>query len=521
MPLRRLLSGWWSGTRGVAVILLFGLALAGLAARALISYNPDDNHFAMAAQLVADGYTPYLDFPFFQMPYTPYIYALGLAAQLTSLKFVSLRLISILFCFASVAAVYVGCKAIAKSHRVAIAVALIYSSSEYLNLAAEQLNSYAIANFFAILSFTALVVARRHFDLSAFLSGVCLGAAIGSKLYYVVLAPPLLAFAAASVNLPNRRVALKLAAMWLLGVAIALIPVCVLALRDPAIFWFDNFGYHMLNAQWRELTNFNRGMSWAGKLDFLTQILSTPVFLATGILGYFFFSRFRENFISHFIDISRVEVRIFFLAAATLSLALAAAMVPKPLWESYFLAPLPFALFVLASLFRLNGESASLKQKYWDVHMLSVAVIVSIMTVPANLHLVRRATDVNEWSTLAFHRHGQKIRNHLAEQGRVGTLISFENLYAIEGRIPMPREMAGGVFAYRVGNLMARDLRSRTRILSPSTINQFLDSNPPQAILIGTRFPAFDKDLLNYATSRNFHESGLKIPDHRLFVRVR
>ncbi len=128
--------------------------------------------------------------------------------------------------------------------------------------------------------------------------------------------------------------------------------------------------------------------------------------------------------------------------------------------------------------------------------MLNVAVIVSILTVPANLHLVRRATDLNEWSTLAFQRDGQKIRNYLAAHGQIGTLISFETLYAIEGGIPAPREMAGGVFAYRVGNLMASDLRSRTRILSPSTINQFLDSNPPQAILIGTRFPAFDKDLL-------------------------
>ena len=501
--------------------LLFGLVMAGLAARAVLSYNPDDNHFAMAAHLVSAGYTPYLDFPFFQMPYTPYIYALGLEAQLTPLKYVSLRLITLLFCFASIAIVYLGCKAIAKNNRVAIAGALLYSSSEYLNLAVEQLNSYAIANFFAILSVTVLVVARRRFGLSAFLSGVCLGAAIGSKLYYVILAPPLLAFGCASVSPFSGRAAPRLAACWIAGLALALAPAFVLAMRDPIVFRFDNFGYHMLNAQWRELTNFNRGMSWAGKLAFLTRILSTPVFLATGILGYFFFSRFRENFISHFIGISRVEVRIFFLAAATLSLALAAAMVPKPLWESYFLAPLPFALFVLASLFRLNGESASLKQKYWDVHMLSVAVIVSIMTVPANLHLVRRASDVNEWSTLAIHRHGQKIRNHLAEQGRVGTLISFENLYAIEGRIPVSREMAGGVFAYRVGNLMARDLRSRTRILSPSTINQFLDSNPPQAILIGTRFPEFDKDLLNYATSRNFHESGLKIPDHRLFVRVR
>ncbi len=189
---------------------------------------------------------------------------------------------------------------------------MLYASSPYLSLAADQLNSYAIANFFAILSVTLLVVARRRFGLSVFLSGVCLGAAVGSKLYYVVLAPPLLAFAFASVSPFSPRAALRLAACWMVGFALALVPAMVLALRDPAIFWFDNFGYHVLNTQWRESTNFNRGMSWAGKLEFLTQILSSPVFLATGVLGYLFFSRFRDNFISHFLGISRIEVRIFF-----------------------------------------------------------------------------------------------------------------------------------------------------------------------------------------------------------------
>lgn len=501
--------------------LLFGLTIAGLAARAVLSYNPDDNHFATAAHLVAAGYTPYLDFPFFQMPYTPYIYALALETQLTPFKYVSLRLITLLFCFASIAIVYLGCKAIAKNNCVAIAGALLYSSSEYLNLAAEQLNSYAIANFFAVLSFTVLVIARRHFGFSAFLSGLCLGGAIGSKLYYVALVPPLLAYAAVAASPAITRAALTPATLWLLGLAVALIPACVLALGNPEVFWFDNYGYHLLNTKWRELTNFNRGMSWPGKLEFLTRVLGTPVFLATGILGYFFFWRFRDSFVSHFRGLSRGEVRIVFLASATFILALATSMTPTPLWESYFLAPLPFALFVLASLVRLNAETATLKQPHWDIHMLNVAVIVSLLTIPTNLYFVRRATNVNEWTTLAFYKHGQTIRNYLTQQGRRGTLISFENLYAIEARLPVPREMAGHVFGYRVGDRMTSDLRARSRILSASTISQFLDANPPAGILIGTRFKAYEQDLLQYATSRGYHEAGLNIPDHRLFIRAR
>lgn len=44
-----------SGTVRVVLGLLFGLAIAGLAAIAVVSYDPDDNHFATAVNLVADG----------------------------------------------------------------------------------------------------------------------------------------------------------------------------------------------------------------------------------------------------------------------------------------------------------------------------------------------------------------------------------------------------------------------------------------------------------------------------------
>ncbi len=510
-------SSVWRSRIGLGVLLL-GLAVAALAARAVVSYNSDDSHFAMAAQLVAEGHTPYLDFPFFQTPYAPYIYAAALAAQLSPYKYLSLRLVNLLFCLASIAIVYFACKKISGNDRVALAGTLLFASSEYLNQAAEQLNSYGIANLFAVLSFTILVVAHRRVGLSALLSGLCLGGAIGSKLYYVVLAPPLLVFASTAATPCSPRISLRLGGAWLVGLGFGLAPAGLLALRDATVFWFDNYGYHLLNAEWRESTNFERGMSIPGKLKFLTQVLATPVFLATAILGYFLYSRVRSDAPFQFTRVAHREVRIFLLAFASVAVTFAAAMIPRPLWASYFLAPLPFSVFVLASLYKVINEAPSLKPQPWDTHMLNVALIVCALTIPVNVHAVRRAMNVDAWSTVAIHKQGQSIRRELVRHGPVGTLMTFETLFAIEGGFPLYKETAGGVFGYRVGDLMPSDLRARCGILSPATIGRFLDTHPHLGILIGTRFPAFDKDLLAYAASRGYRESGLKIPEHRLFA---
>ena len=78
--------------------------------------------------------------------------------------------------------------------------------------------------------------------------------------------------------------------------------------------------------------------------------------------------------------------------------------------------------------------------------------------------------------------------------------------------------MAGGVFGYRVGNLMASDLRARTRILSSSTINEFLDSNPPQAILIGTRFAALVLFVFNIVAVISYPDLGaVGLRDHQIW----
>lgn len=504
----------------VALAALLATTLLAMTARAVMNYHSDDNHFAMGAQLVADGYTPYVDFSYFQMPYASFIFGAVLKAQLSAYKYLTLRLTNLVFCLASIALIYIICSNVARSKRVAIACVLLYASSEFLNLAAEQLNSYAIANFFGILAFATLIATVGSPASRAFFSGICLGAAMASKLYYALLIPIILVCAIAITQPLERRMVLQTALACLTGLAFALSPVALIAAIDPEAFWFDNYGYHILNSKYRELSQSGEGMTFPAKLKFITQMFSKPVFLATGVLGLILFSFAYRHGTARCINGTRLDNRIFFVTLGSFASMLAAAIVPRPLWPSYFLAPLPFAIIALACLYGIGQKTEGFRRLSWDRHVINVAAFVALLSFPTNLHLLRKATSIDAWSTVTVHQQGHRIRNIMTEHGRIENLLAFEGLYAIEAGLPFYRQIAGTTFAYRVGDLMDDNLRVRRNIIYKGNINQVLQTKPPLGILVSSRFDKFNSESLKYATTNNYREIDIQMPDHRFFVSV-
>ena len=493
---------------------LLALSVLAMAARAVMNYHSDDNHFAMGAQLVAEGYTPYVHFPYFQMPYAAYIFGTVLKFDLGIYKYLTLRLVNLTFCLAAITVIYFICLEAAKSKIVALAGVLLLSSSEFLNLAVEQLNSYAIANFFAILSFGSLLIANQSANRRIFLSSLFLGAAIASKLYYVLLAPPLLVFAMALSQPPTRRAILPACALWCAGLAVALIPVGLIAAVDPAAFVFGNYGYHILNSEYRELSQSGDGMSLSAKLKFLAQIFGKPIYLSVVIFGIFLIPYVRRHFTTR-----QFEHRALLAAAGSFSFMLIAAMVPRPLWPSYFLAPLPFAVISLAYMYGIAGNTEELRKQPWDLRLASVAIFVASLAIPTNLYQLKRAMNVDSWSTVTIHEHGKQLHDLVVGQGINGKLLAFEGLYAIEAGLPFYRQMAGANFAYRVGDLMDDHLRARSHVTSKINIASVLDASPPAAILLSSRFDRFNSEILKYAMTNKYIEFQTQLPEHRLFIR--
>lgn len=506
--------------RYVALAGLLALSLLAMTARAVMTYHSDDNHFAMGAQLVADGYKPYADFPYFQMPYASYIFGAVLKAQLSPYKYLTLRLANLAFCIGSIALLYLVCSRVAGSRRVALAGALLFSSSQFLNFAAEQLNSYAIANFFALVSFATLTVVDQPPTRRAFLSGFFLGAAIASKLYYLLLAVPMLVYAITLIQPATRRSAVRTGLSWSTGFALVLLPVAALAAIDPAVFWFDNFGYHVLNSTYREVAQSGDGMTAATKLRFLVRMLATPAYLSVLILGLVLFARTNGHLRMQYASASGSGNRTVFLAAASVAVMFVAAVTPRPLWSSYFLAPLPFAIIALACLYRTANEVEKATDQPWDRSVMNVAILVAALSVPSDLYRLKRASNVDAWATVTVHRDGQRIRDLVTGRGRDAPLLAFEGLYAMEAGMPFYRQMAGATFAYRVGDLMDGSLRVRSSITSKGNIAALLDADPPSGILVSARFDEFNGEMLNYAATNHYREIDAKMPRHRLLVRA-
>jgi hypothetical protein len=108
----------------------------------------------------------------------------------------------------------------------------------------------------------------------------------------------------------------------------------------------------------------------------------------------------------------------------------------------------------------------------------------------------------------------------MIEHGSIENLLAFEGLYAIEAGLPFYRQIAGTTFAYRVGDLMDDNLRVRRNIIYKGNINQVLQTKPPLGILVSSRFDKFNSESLKYATTNNYREVDIQMPDHRFFVSV-
>ena len=500
------------------VYLVLTILVVGLLAKTVVEYMGDDNHFMSAGYLLSKGDVLYSDFVYIQMPYAPYIYALILKAGFSSFSYLSLRLFNLLFLLAAVLVVYSSCKRLSNNRFVGLACMLLFTSSSQLRDAAHQLNSYAMANCFAVLSFFFIIRPNRNNKLLIFFSGAFLGAAIGSKLYYLSLLPALLVFA----YLSNNRLALKKEILsvfiWLIGLTSALAPAGLLYLRDPDAFIFGNLKYHFLNTQWRELTGFKTGMTLAGKVQFLTDTFGAVPYFCILLLCFLLASRLYWNSLRLKNCFISEKGNYLMLSSCLFVLALAASLTPTPLWNSYFLAPLPFALFTLASLWRIISENNNTSRLLTDV--IVAAFLVGILNLPTALYRILQASHITNWKTIAMHYQGQHLAQLLSERHLTGKVLSFENIFAIEGRLSIYRVMVPGDFGYRIGDLMSDELKKRYHIISSNNLFAYLDADPPLAILIGgAEFRQFDDDILKYASSREFEEVPTDIPGRRLFIR--
>jgi hypothetical protein len=225
-------SGW------ITVLVAALLPLPVVALNRLV--DGDEGYYLMAARLVREGQVPYRDFFYPQSPLLPHVYAVlpGGSWQLA-------RLFTALV--AAVLALLVGREVVDLTGRRGVgALAVIATTMSGFALAwTSVVKTYAVGGLLLFLAYR-LTRTRGSTSRGALTAGLVLGLAVLVRLN---LALPGLALLAAVVwsGGPARQ-QLRRALAFVLGTALGLLPLGILASTGWERTWFNLLGYHAMRS---------------------------------------------------------------------------------------------------------------------------------------------------------------------------------------------------------------------------------------------------------------------------------
>lgn len=317
--LHLLVAGWFAGQRPI---------------------DGDEGYYGLAARLVAEGKTPYVDFFYPQAPLLPYVYAPA-ASLIGAPQLPWLRGVSVLLSTAAVAlmAMWLATR-LATRPGVAIAAGLLIALGPELLTWTTTVKTYAFtsaATAAALLACSRATAGARQGPLWALGGGAALGIAASGRLLFApaAFAPAVLFVLVARWRRPSAALS------WLVGAALGLLPVWLFWTGDPDRFWFNNVAYHDL--RFSALENAPSWQRAVAALETLgVSLMSNPGLLLLLALAVWEASAWRSR------DGDEPDPA----AAAGLLLAVvytATCLLPDPVYMQYFTGGLPVMLLPAAA----------------------------------------------------------------------------------------------------------------------------------------------------------------------------
>lgn len=473
-------------------------------------FDHNEHMYVAAGYLISQGLMLYSDFSYLQMPYLPFVY--GLLIKLfggVGGLFLG-KLVNFLF---FVGSAWILGKLSLRFSRSPVYTALIvflFLMNVITLRAAFEASNYVAPIFF---SFLAVYLFVRAFDkrlkgYDLVLSGFFLMMSVCIKLYYLPLfAPFVLVLFASAWRLNNGALPIQPLVSFTSGAVIGALPVAYFVLNDFDAFWFNNVGYHNLNAEWREMTGYSR-MTLDSKFDFFTKKLGRADVLL--VIVFSFFALFVSLMSIRKQGQSTLSGCVpYVLALMLLLFSFVVVFVPSPMFKQYFALPVSFVFMACAMM---NMEFLG-KRKAWVIGFL---IVLSIHTVnkgfefrwPAERALVH----------VQIERGAKKIKALMAERGVDGKLATLSPLYGLEAGLDIYPEFSTGPFLYRVGNLMSEQNQKKMIGTSADSLIEFLDAEPPGAILVGFE-KKFDDKLREYAKARAYKLVPEAVLEGELYIR--
>ena len=514
MTRRMIAFGGLKAITGV-VWLVAGLLALGLLGMTLANRAHNEQMYVAAGYLLSQGQRLYTDFAFVQMPYMPWVYAAVYSVTGASYYLLKAKLVT-WACLAGA-----GWLLTARSQRAggdtlfAATLLTLFLANYYTIKAVEEASNYALPLLLGLVAYVVFlrgVEGRMRLSLAAGLAGLALGGAVGTKLYYAMLALP---FGLVALRYPRelpfvRRLAQGVGGLALGGL-VGLGPVAVYALGDWDRFAFNNLGYHVLNAQWRLQSGFTDGMTLGSKLDMARDLAINPnylvleLWLAVALL---------------LVGMWRPTAGTLLAAGCSLT-ALVTAFVPSPLFSQYFAMPVPFLALWMAELY--GGADAAARRLLTRLALVCAVAAILVVLPRHTAALTRLVTPNDSWAGIVSVADSRAIRDALDEAGafdpteplRVATLSPVA---ALETHLAFYPELATGSFVYRIGDLLTPEQRAAYVATSPGTLAALLDARPPSAILIGDEGDA-EIPLREYAEQHGFRRVEVALDAGELWVR--
>ena len=335
-----------------------------------------------------------------------------------------------------------------------------------------------------------------HFRQSAIVwlaSGLLMGFAVGTRLSFALAVIPFTLAILLLPETPHRR-KLYLLGTFLGGALLGLLPAISLAILAPTTFVFDNWTYHQLNQVYWQQQGYERASDLGSKLAYLKDVVMEPGSMALFVAFLLFgvpalISALRER--------QRVYSPIAFIALL-IAVLLISALTPTPTWYQYFYTLVPFlVLGVICAFASLHTDE---RLRRWIFALFGLAVVISgVYGLPAYLRL-NSAWSPDSWVPNEVHRAGMEIKQAIGD-GKVATLSP---IFPMEGGLHIYKELASGPFKWRIAPLLTDSQRRALNVLSSNNLEDFLNTNPPQGILVGFE-GALEEPLVQYAIQHGYN----------------
>jgi hypothetical protein len=466
-------------------LAIAGVAVAGLGLLARIMTYPlrhDEQMYLPVGALLGKG-ALYQDYGFNNLPNLPLLVAAVVEVTGTDHYLLTGRLIIFAsWVLAAVAMALLVRRATDSRVGAALAVFALVASPPLLGAAGMLVTNNFVPLAFALMG-THLFIAGldraqpRFATLLA--SGACLAIAAGFKANYVFLAPP---FAIAALLVPrtmafpNRAAAVVLP--FVLGGIVGALPVLAMAAPDPDGFLAHVLRYHRGPhiAYWRANPDLDgpKILTLGGKAQLAESVwLNGPtLILVVACLYLAFAGGLRSG------GAARWPV---WLVAGLITGAGVVAFVPTPAFPQYYVAPIPL-LIVLAAL--LFGRLEQRHREATAPFIYAAAVMLLLGGAPRLLANLPDLLAPGRWTVFRVHAAGQDIAAEM-QSGGEGRLATLAPIYALEAGRPVYPQLVTGPLVYRVGDLIPQPDRRYYRLISPTTIGQLLEAEPPAGILVG------------------------------------